>query len=235
MELNNVSFNYPNIPLEVLQDLNFCIEDGEKVCFIGKNASGKASLLNIVSTLYAPSHGLIKFNEYHAADLNLDRIRTFIGSYLESEELFEGSLYENISLNRKDVTVEDVLWAIDKLKLNSYLNDANIGIHSTLEPRGKSLSRSVSQKILLARAIVNKPKLLIIGNNFNNLSSKDRHDIIDFLWDKSQAWTLICSSNDAYVAAKCNRVFVMDKGKVVQEGKMKDLNANGELNSILDA
>jgi ABC-type bacteriocin/lantibiotic exporter with double-glycine peptidase domain len=235
VELNKIDFNYPGRSLQVLQDVNFKIASGEKVCLIGKNASGKASLLNLVSTLYMPTAGSIKFNEYYSVDLNLDRIRTFIGAYLESEELFEGSLYENVSLNRSSVQVEDVLWAIEKVKLDNYLDHSKLGIHATIKPTGKSLSQSVIQKILLARAIVGKPKLLLIGNNFNNLSSQDKHDIIDFITDLAQPWTLLCSSNDAYLASKCDRIFLMDKGRIKLEGKYSELKNNEELKSILDA
>jgi len=235
IEFSNVNFNYPGRSLQVLEEINFKIEDGEKVCLIGKNASGKASLLNLVSTLYTPTLGSIKFNEYHSIDLNLDRIRTFIGSYLESEEIFEGSLYENISLNRRSVQVEQVIWAIEKVKLNDYLDNINLGMHAIIKPTGKSLSKSVIQKILLARSIVIKPKLLLIGNNFNNLSSQDKHEIIDFICDKEQAWTLVSSSNDPYLASKCDRIFVMDKGRIKREGKYSDLKKNEEIKNILDA
>ena len=235
IELSKINFNYPGRPLLVLEDINFKIASGEKVCLIGKNASGKASLLNLVSTLYSPTSGSIKFNEYYSIDLNLDRIRTYIGSYLESEEIFEGSLYENISLNRSSVQVEDVLWAIEKVKLNDYLDNTNLGLHTIIKPTGKSLSQSVIQKILLARAIVHKPKLLLIGNNFNNLSSKDKHDIIDFICDTDQSWTLISSSNDAYLASKCDRVFIMDQGRIKLEGKYSEMKNNEEFKTILDA
>lgn len=235
VELSNINFNYPGRSLSVLENISFTVKEGEKICLIGKNASGKASLLNVISTLYSPISGSLKFNEYHSIDLNLDRIRTFIGSYLESEEIFEGSLYENISLNRADVEVEDVLWAIDKVKLNDYLDNTNLGIHAIIKPTGKSLSKSIIEKILLARSIVIRPKLLLIGNNFSNLSSQDKHDIIDFICGSAQEWTLMSSSNDAYLASKCDRIFLMDKGKIKVKGTYSDLKDNAEFKNILDA
>jgi ABC-type bacteriocin/lantibiotic exporter with double-glycine peptidase domain len=235
VELSNIHFNYPGRSLNVLDDISFTVAAGETVCLIGKNASGKASLLNLVSTLYSPIAGSIKFNEYHSIDLNLDRIRTFIGSYLESEEIFEGSLYDNIALNRPGLEVEDVLWAIEKVRLNDYLDDSNLGIHAIIKPTGKSLAKSIIQKILLARAIVNRPKLLLVGNNFNNLSSQDKHHIVDFICNPEQEWTVISSSNDAYLASKCNRIFLMDNGKIISDGNYEDLKNNAEIKNILDA
>ncbi|MFT4969120.1 MAG: ABC-type bacteriocin/lantibiotic exporter with double-glycine peptidase domain, partial [Chitinophagales bacterium] len=113
VELNELSFNYPGRPLQVLKGITLHIEAGEKVCFVGENSSGKASMLNIISTLYTPTDGIVKFHGYHCVDLDLHEIRTHIGSYLESEELFEGTLYENISLMRNSVKTEDVIEAIN--------------------------------------------------------------------------------------------------------------------------
>lgn len=235
VEVNDISFNYPGRSLSVIKNVSFIAEEGDKICLIGKNSSGKASLLNTISTLYSPSSGTLRFNDYHALDLDLEELRAYIGSYLESEELFEGTLYENISLMRRSVSPEDVIWAVDKLGLDDFVNNSKEGLHCKIEPTGKSLSKSVAQKILLARSIVIRPKLLIIGNNLNNLSSLDKHGVIDFLCAKSSPWTLICSSNDAYVASRCNRVIYLEEGEIKEEGDFKELIKNKEVKNILDA
>ena len=235
VEVSDISFNYPGRILEVISNISFTIKASEKVCLVGQNSSGKASLLNVISTLYTPCSGALRFNEYHALDLDLEELRSFVGSYLESEELFEGTLYENISLMRKSVKPEDVIWAIDNLGLNDFVNSSKEGLHCMLKPTGKSLSKSVAQKILLARSIVIRPKLLIIGNNLNNLSSLDKHAVVDFLCDESNLWTLVCSSNDAYFAAKCNKVIYLKEGKVEENGTFNSLIKNKEVKNILDA
>ncbi len=235
VELNHVSFSYPGRSLEVLKDVHLTVRAGQKVCIVGANASGKASLLNIISTLYAPTKGIVKFHGYHCVDLDLHEIRSHIGSYLESEDLFEATLYENISLMRKTVSTEDVIDAINHVKLNEFVNIDSEGLHKLIKPTGKTLSKSVVQKILLARSIVCKPKVLVIGNNLNNLSPQDKHDVIDYLCSSAHEWTLFFSTNDPYVAAKCDRVIVLEKGEVLADGKFKDLIVNPTIKNILDA
>lgn len=235
VELSNVSFSYPGRPLDVLNQINLNIKAGEKVCFIGENSAGKASLLNIVSTLYNPTKGIVKFHGYHSVDLDLHQIRSHIGSYLESEELFEGTLYENISLMRESVKAEAVIEAINQVKLNDFVNRDENGLHSIIKPTGKTLSKSVVQKILVARSIVTKPKLLIIGNNLNNLSPIDKHHVVNFLCQKDHPWTLLFSSNDEYLASKCDRVIALSKGEVLAEGKFPTLIKNPIIKNIFDA
>ncbi|MFT5071322.1 MAG: ABC-type bacteriocin/lantibiotic exporter with double-glycine peptidase domain [Chitinophagales bacterium] len=235
VELNELSFNYPGRPLQVLKGITLHIEAGEKVCFVGENSSGKASMLNIISTLYTPTDGIVKFHGYHCVDLDLHEIRTHIGSYLESEELFEGTLYENISLMRNSVKTEDVIEAINHVKLNDFINRDKNGLQTFIKPTGKTLSKSVVQKILLARSIVSKPKLLIIGNNLNNLSSIDKHHVVDYLCKKENPWTLLFSSNDYYVASKCDRVIALSQGEILTQGTFQELIVNPAIKNILDA
>lgn len=235
LHLSNLSFNYPGRELQVLKNISVSIPQGEKVCVMGKNSSGKASLLNIVSTLYSPTEGNLRFDQHHSSNLNLKELRAVIGSYLESEELFEGTLLENISLNRGGVSVKDVLWAIEKLCLDDFLNEQKNGLQSLIKPNGKSLSKSVIQKILLARSIVIKPKLLVIGNNFNNLSSLDRHKVMDFITDQSNPWTLLCSTNDPYMASKSTSLMFMEKGELKHWGSCKEIILMEDVKNLLNA
>ncbi|MCB9255678.1 MAG: ATP-binding cassette domain-containing protein [Chitinophagales bacterium] len=235
LELKEVCFNYPGRTLQVLHNINLKIEKGTKVCLIGSNSSGKASLLNIASTLYMPCSGIVKFQGLHSTDLNWKELRAYIGSYLESEELFEGTLYENISLNRASVSPEDVLWSIENTCLQDFLESQADGLNTILKPTGKSLSKSVIQKILLARSIVIKPKLLILGNNLNSLASIDKQKIVSFITSKDNPWTILCSSNDAYLASKCDQLVYMKDGKIVESGSFEDLVKIEDLKNILYA
>lgn len=235
INLSQLNFSYPGSSYPILQDINLEIFKGAKVGLIGLNSSGKASLLNIISTLYQPSSGIVRFNNFHVSDISLQEIRSKLGSYLESEELFEGTLYENISLMRKSVSMEDVMWVIEKMKLLDFVNNNKDGLQTLLKPTGKALSKSVVQKILLARAVVIRPELLVISNNLENLSSQDKREIIDFLCDASQTWTLLASTHDAYFASKCKHLVYMEKGSIQAEGNFKQLIQNQTINNILYA
>ena len=133
------------------------------------------------------------------------------------------------------MSTEDVIDAINHVKLNEFVNSDSEGLHKLIKPTGKTLSKSVVQKILLARSIVCKPKVLVIGNNLNNLSPQDKHEVIDYLCSSTHEWTLFFSTNDPYVAAKGDRVIALEQGAVLADGKFKDLIVNPTIKNILDA
>ena len=181
---------------------------------MGENGSGKSTLLHLISGLYKPSTGIICINEhpfesYHHEDLN-----ELIGSGLKEETLFEGTLMENITLGRNNISIEQIENTLQNLLLKDYLNSIPKGLFTKVEPLGRKLPRSVIQKLLLARAVVNNPLLIVIESNFDAIEVNERKKIIDFLFDDNKKWTLIIISNDQNIVKKADVCLNMIDGKI---------------------
>ena len=209
-----ISFSYPESKHQILDNITLDVSASSKIAIAGKSSSGKASLLNLISTLYKPTEGIVQYNGINLNDMNLKNIRNHIGSYLTSEELFEGSLYENITLAREKATYENIIWALEKTSLSDYVNKLPEGLKTKLKPTGKPLSQSIVQKILLARAIATKPQLLVLGNNLDKINEKEKRKIFEFLCDSKNSWTLLFASNDKNLVELSDTVVFLNDGVI---------------------
>lgn len=214
VRVKDISFSYPESNYEILDDITLEVPASSKIAVAGKSSSGKASLLNLVSTLYKPTKGIVQYNGINVNDMNLKNIRSHIGSYLTSEELFEGTLYENITLGREKATYKNVIWALEKTCLSDYVNKLQEGLKTKLKPTGKPLSQSIVQKILLARAIATKPQLLVLGNNLDKINEKEKRKIFEFLCDSKNSWTLLFASNDKNLVELSDTVVFLNDGVI---------------------
>lgn len=223
IKATNLSYKFDGAPKALLKDLNFEIQMGEKICIAGYNGSGKSTLLNIVSGLYENFTGALTYNDIPRDNLNINSLRYYIGNYSPKDDLFDGTLLENITMGDKDVSLKDVTWAIQQVGLQEYVDHQPKGYNTIIEPTGGQMSRTVIKKIVLARGIVHRPRLLAMEELLAKFERKERESIIDFLTDKNQKWTLVVISNDPAMAVKCDRVFVMQDGKIINEGTYNDV------------
>jgi ABC-type bacteriocin/lantibiotic exporter with double-glycine peptidase domain len=213
VEIKNLQFSYPNSKSIAISQFELQLQAGEKVCIAGENGSGKSTLLHLIAGLYQIHHGSISFNGLPVGNFNPEEMRAQMGIRFAEEQLFQGTLYDNISIGRSDVKFEDVLWAIDKMQLSEFVKSLPKGLDTEVGAEGDKLSKSIVQKILLARSIANKPGLLLLENSIVFIEKTDREKIIDFLCSKAQQWTLITTSSDAYFRSSCMRMVEMKSTK----------------------
>jgi len=133
---------------------------------------------------------------------------------LAHEQLFDGTVLENIAMGRPEATFEHVQWAVKNLRLETFISNLPLGFDTQLDPLGRKLNKSVIQKLLLARAIVHKPKLLLLEDALEHLDSAERAAIVDFLVDEKYDWSIVAVSGDAYFQSKVNRVGTMNNGEL---------------------
>lgn len=215
IELNNLNYTYPGRTKSVIKNITYRFEAGRSYCISGTNGSGKSTLIHLIAGLYQPLSGSVCINGLPVGNYNIFELYKFIGNGLAEETIFEGSYYENISLGRDYIHSEDVKWAIEKVFLNDHIKMLPDGLDSSIEVSGQKLSKSVIQKIILARSIVNKPKLILLENHIDFIEDSEEKKIIDFLTDKSNGWTLISVSNNSYLKQKSDVVINMTDGGVV--------------------
>lgn len=215
IDVNGLNYTYPGRTKSVIKNITYRFETGRSYCISGSNGSGKSTLIHLIAGLYQPLSGSVCVNGLPIGNYNIFELYKFIGNALAEETIFEGTFYENISLGRDYIHSEDVKWAIEKVFLNDYIKMLPDGLDSPIEVSGQKLSKSVIQKIILARSIVNKPKLILLENHIDFIEDSEEKKIIDFLTDKSNGWTLISVSNNSYLKQKSDVVINMTDGGVV--------------------
>ncbi len=214
--INNISYNYPQEQKLALKNLSLSIKASERVFFTGRSDSGKSTLLYLVSGLLSPNSGSITIEDIPINNFDFDQLRGHIGGYLRDETLFEGTLLENITLGREKATLENVKWAINAVGLSSLVTQLPEGYEARILPLGKQFSKSTVSKILIARAIVDKPRLLLLENSFSMFSPDDRTRLLKFLLDRDHKWTvLISSSQPIDLPDLIDRKVVLENGEII--------------------
>lgn len=235
VHVNDVTFAYSDSKHEVLSKVSFKVSPGETVLITGSNGSGKSTLMHIVAGLYDVNDGTVSYNGIPRNNLNLSSLRSVIGGCLVDEELFEGTLLENITIGREAATFENVKWAIKGVGLEDYVKRLPKGYDTMLEPLGRKLPRSIVLRLLIARAMADKPKMLLLEYAVEYLDPKDRRKIIDFVTDKQHGWTVIAISNDDYFGQKADHIGIMQHGSMSHFGQYKDLKSIANLKINQDA
>ena len=214
LETENLYFKFPDSNKEILNAITLKIEQGEKIVIEGENGSGKTTLIRILSGLLQPTNGSFYINDDTFRKINLKQFRSQIGCITHSETPFEGTLLENITFNDNTLTTEDLKWAIDGVQLSSYIKSLPKGLETRIFPEGKQLSSSNAQKMLLARSIIHKPKILFYEDPTDTMDEKVANEIIDFITSDKNKWTIIVSSKNPYWKTKCNRSITMQNGAI---------------------
>lgn len=219
-----------NIP--ILSKIKLTINPGEKICITGPNGSGKSSLLSITTGLYNNYDGLMIFNGLPINNINLRSFHDFLAQNFAKEMVFRGTLYENITLGRRDIPMEDVMWAIELTGLDAMLMKLPKGLETELSPEDPNIPESELAKIVLARCIAEKPRLLLLEEFLETFDFKHRKQIVDYIIGLGEATTVMAISNDPDFASKCDRVIVMDKGTIIFDGKFEDIRKEQYLKSM---
>lgn len=194
VELRGVDFSYPVGREHLFSRLDANVESGQHTCLVGDQGSGKATFLNLVAGIYRPGAGSISYDGLPADNYAFDSVRKTIGTCFNNEVIFDGTLFENIGMGRPNVNIDDLIWAAKGLDLYDYIKSMPQGFDTRIGPNGCRLSKGVSQKILLARAISHKPSLLLLENGVEFIEKSSRIKIAEFLFHEDRPWTIICSS-----------------------------------------
>ncbi len=216
VELKDINFTYPGKMKPVLKSISYNFEANSSYCIVGNNGSGKSTLIHLISGLYQPQSGSVCINDLPILNYNIAHLYKVIGNGLMEETLFEGTLLENITLGRDFIKIEEVLWATEQVFLSEYIKELPKGLDTSINISGDKLSKSIKQRIIIARSIVNKPKLILLENHIDFIEEMERNKIIDFLTNKSNGWTLISVSNNIYLQQKCDTIIYMNEGEILK-------------------
>lgn len=218
IEFDEVSYKFPDTSYNVLDKISFKIEPGEKICITGMPGAGKTTLINLAATLFHNYDGHITFNDITLKNLNLISLRSYVGENLAKKDLIQGTIAENISMGRDDISYHDIKKATDTVGLTDFIQKTPEGFNTQIVPEDITISSNVVTKIAMARSIAEKPHLFLLDNFLLNLKQEDQDLIIDALVGKNKFWTLLGASNNEAFAKKCDRIFVLQDGKLIDQG-----------------
>ena len=219
LETDNVNFKFPETNKEVLNSISLKINQGEKILLNGENGSGKTTLIRLLSGLIQPTSGSFFINDDTFNKIDLKHYRSHIGSIIQGETPFEGTILENITFNNPAITNADIKWALEVVQLTSYIKTLPKGLETSIFSEGNQLSSSNAQKILLARSIINKPRILFLEDPTDCMDETVANDIIDFLLSENNSWTILVSSKNYRWKAKVSREISLKDGKIYKDIK----------------
>lgn len=215
VEINNLTFTYPRSGDVALEALNLDIASNERLCLSGFNRSGRTTLIQLLAGLRLDFSGRLLFNSTPLANYSLDTLRQVIGDFTPQEEIIPANISDNICLGHPDVSFSDIQWALEMSGLKNWVSEQADGYETILVAEGLDLPRSVRTRLLIARAIVRRPRLLVIGGLLEHLEPDLRDFIFNNLIDRKNPWTLVITSNDPRIARLCDRVAVLRRGKLI--------------------
>lgn len=219
LEVEKLCYKFQDSNNFVLNTINFKLEPSEKIIIKGNNGSGKTTLIRILSGLLQPTSGTFFINDDTYRKINLDQYRSQISVIISGETPFEGTILENITFNNPNISQEDLKWAIDSVQLGEYIKSLPKGLDTKIYPEGKQLSSSNAQKILLARSIITKPKILFLEEPFDKMDDITANELIDSITDSNQKWALVITSKNPYWEKKCTRIIIMQEGEIYNDLK----------------
>ena len=215
LEAKDLSFQYPGSNQPTLQNISLTVKPKDRLLIKGENGSGKTTLVRLLARILEPSNGTIFINGVNYNKYALEEYRSKIGVITLNESPFEGTILENITCNNPEITMEKVRNVLEKVKLTEIIKNLPKGLETRLFPEGKQINTSVTQKIILARCILNQPQILFLEDPVDNLDKTSAHEIIDYLTDASHDWTLIVIAKDPYWETKCNHIITLENGRLV--------------------
>ncbi|MDA0931360.1 MAG: ABC transporter ATP-binding protein [Bacteroidetes bacterium] len=234
IEARGLSYVSPHSGKSVLKQVQLRIESGEKVCLTGGEGSGKSTLLSLLSGLYQPSAGLVLLDDVPLRNLDAQDVHTLIGETVSQDTIFWGTVFENISMGRPGIGFSEVNEVAKAVGLTQEIQALKKGYDTVLIPDKKGISTSTLRKISLARALIEKPRILLLEDLGLGLGPEQRADLRRLLIDDMSETTLLIVSKNRDMAMACKRLVILDQGSLVYDGKPSELPAGSPFNQVLE-
>ncbi|MDC8004277.1 ATP-binding cassette domain-containing protein [Aureisphaera galaxeae] len=208
IELRDVDYITPE-GKTILKDISISFTSKERIVLSGGSGSGKTTLLKMLSGLIMPTSGSFYINDNAIEGVHTNAFRSVVGQVLPEQLPFEGTIMENITLNDPSITMERLNEVIHAVGLMDFVKDQYKGLHTMMYPEGQQIPHTISKRIVLARAIINEPKLLLLKDPLEYFEQEEVERIINYLIAPGHPWTLIVSSRNPLWKTKCNRTFLL--------------------------
>jgi ABC-type bacteriocin/lantibiotic exporter with double-glycine peptidase domain len=225
IEMSSVSFRYDQNSPYVLNDLSLDIKEGEYVAIVGKTGCGKSTLVRLLLGFEKPEHGAIFYDQRALENLDPRSLRKHIGVVAQNGQLFQGDIFSNITISAPELTLDEAWAAAETAGIAQDIREMPMGMQTVISEGQGGISGGQKQRLMIARAIAPKPKILIFDEATSALDNKTQKQVSDAL-DKLNC-TRIVIAHRLSTIRNCNRILVMDKGAIIEEGVYDELIEKG--------
>lgn len=219
---SGVAFRYGTRRL-VLQDINLDITPGEKIALVGESGSGKTTLVKLMLGFYPLEKGDILIGDFNIKDLNLEVLREKIAYISQDVFLFSGTILENLTLGMEHADMEKVIHVAAITQTHDFINQMPLRYETLLEENGANLSGGQKQRLAITRALLKKPDILIMDEATSNLDSITEKAISNMIDEHTEGITTIIIAHRLSTIMRCDKIFLLDSGKIVETGSHTEL------------
>ena len=227
IEMEHVSFRYDQSSPYIFDDLSLKIRPGEYVAIVGKTGCGKSTLVRLLLGFEKPEKGAIFYDNRDMDGLDLPSLRKKIGTVMQDASLFQGDIFSNIVITAPELTLDDAWEAAEKAGIADDIRAMPMGMHTVVSEGQGGISGGQRQRLMIARAIAPKPKLLIFDEATSALDNKTQRQVSEAL-DK-MGCTRIVIAHRLSTIRHCDRILVLDGGRIAENGTYDELIAKGGL------
>ncbi|MFT5147327.1 MAG: peptidase domain-containing ABC transporter [Flavobacteriales bacterium] len=214
LELDEVSYRVENRKKGIINNISLTLTPTSRILIQGESGAGKSSLLRLISGIIEPTEGNIYINNLSLASLHLNHYRSQLGLSLSDETPFEGSIRDNLVFGNRQIEETIIFEALDTVGLNQFLKEQPNGLETVLYPEGKQMSYTIAKKIILARAIIKQPRIMILEDPLDQFNLEETTKIIRYLTDAKRPWALIVVSSKRSWKAQCKQIITLEKGEI---------------------
>ena len=213
----------------ILRNIHFTAKPGQSIAIIGSTGTGKSTLVNLMPRFYDVTKGSVKIDGKDVRDYDLKVLRHGIGMVLQENRLFSGTIEENIRWGKKDATMEEIKHACKVAQIDDYIEALPDGYQSHVEQRGTNFSGGQKQRLAIARALVKKPKILILDDSVSALDATTENNLRAALNEEFKDTTIFYIVQKISSCKTMDKVLVMDDGTIVGEGTHEELLKNNKV------
>ena len=224
IKFENVAFHYASRPeMEVLKDISFSVNKGERVALVGQSGAGKSTLASLILRFYDPISGSIVLDNKPLSDYKLSELRNEMAIVPQEVILFGGNIQENIAYGKPDATIEEIKEAAKKANALDFIESFPDGFETIVGERGIQLSGGQRQRIAIARAVLKNPTILILDEATSSLDSESEKLVQDALDELMKGRTSIVIAHRLSTIRKANQILVMKNGEIIERGTHQEL------------
>jgi ATP-binding cassette, subfamily B, multidrug efflux pump len=221
---NNVSFHYNgSSDYTVLDQINLAVEPGKTIAILGATGAGKSSLINLIPRFYDPSSGSVEIDDVDIRTIKQDSLLAHVGIVPQETILFSGTVRENICYGKPGASEEEVIAAAKAAQAHDFILQLPKGYDTHIEERGVNLSGGQKQRIAIARAIILKPKILIMDDSTSSIDVETETKIQDTLQEMMKERTSFVVAQRISTVLRADKIIVIDKGQIAAEGTHAEL------------
>ena len=215
---SNVSFTYPGTATQVLHDVSFSLEEGERCAILGRIGCGKTTLFRLLCGLFPPASGLILVDNADIRQIRPDDVRKNVGVVLQNPALFSGSVRDNMLMGNPDATDQDLIAAVKKVGGDKFISSLPGGFDFVLSEGGRELSAGMRQTLAVARALMGNPSILLMDEPTASLDSQSEAALVKHLDVSTQGITSIFITHRGSMLQMADKVMLMDRGRIAMFG-----------------